>query len=76
MRGLLQFGLGSGTVFVLALATACLAQEGLTIDGKDKKKVSSPEAEKIYFSACSVVQAEFAVKRPIFPEGQTCSGRQ
>jgi hypothetical protein len=52
---------------VLALATACLAQEGLTIDNKHKERVSTPEAEKIYFSACSVVEEEFVINHPILP---------
>ena len=37
------------------------------IDSKHKEEVSTPEAEKIYFSACSVVREEFNVKRPILP---------
>src|SRR5580700_816011 len=52
---------------VLALATACLAQEGLTIDNEHKERVSTPEAEKIYFSACSVVEEEFVINHPILP---------
>jgi hypothetical protein len=52
---------------ILVLATACLAQEGLTIDNKHKQRMSTPEAEKVYSSACSVVQEEFVVKRPILP---------
>ena len=52
---------------VLAVATACLAQEGLTIDNKHKERVSTPEAEKIYFSACSVVEEEFVINHPILP---------
>jgi hypothetical protein len=44
-----------------------LAQEGLTIDNKHKERVSTPEAEKIYFPACSVVREEFDVKTPILP---------
>jgi hypothetical protein len=54
-------------ISVLALAGACLAQEGLTIDNKHKERVSTPEAEKIYFSACAVVREEFDVKTPILP---------
>jgi hypothetical protein len=54
-------------ISVLAMAAACLAQEGLTIDNKHKERVSTPEAEKIYFSACSVVREEFDVKTPILP---------
>jgi hypothetical protein len=53
--------------FLLALATACWAQEGLTIDNKHKERMSTPEAEKVYLSACSVVREEFVVKRPILP---------
>jgi hypothetical protein len=55
-------------ISVLALAAACLAQEGLTIDNKHKEKVSTPEAEKIYSAACSVVQREFDINRPLHPQ--------
>jgi hypothetical protein len=55
------------TVSILALVTACLAEQGLTIDSKHKQKVFVPEVEKIYFSACSVVQREFDVKRAMLP---------
>jgi hypothetical protein len=54
-------------ISVLALATGCLGQEGLTIDIKHKEGVSMPEAEQIYFSACSAVREEFDVRRPILP---------
>jgi hypothetical protein len=37
-----------GTV-VLSLATACLAQEGLTIHSKEKQKWPAAEAEKFTF---------------------------
>ena len=40
-------------------ATACLAQEGLTVHFKGKEKWPAAEAEKIYLSACSAVQHEF-----------------
>jgi hypothetical protein len=53
------------TISVLALATGCLAQEGLTIDNKHKERVSIPEAEQIYFSACSAVREEFDLRRPV-----------
>jgi hypothetical protein len=56
------------TISVLALAAACLAQDGLTIDNKHKERVSAPEVEKIYSSACSVVQREFDIKRPLHPQ--------
>jgi hypothetical protein len=54
-------------ISVLALAAARLAQDSLTIDNKQKERVSTPEVEKIYFSACSVVREEFDVKTPILP---------
>ena len=47
-------------IFVLALVGACVAQDGLAIDNNHKEKVSNPEAEKIYSSACSVVQRNSA----------------
>jgi hypothetical protein len=55
-------------ISVLALAGTCLAQEGLTIDNKQKERVSTPEAEKIYSSACSVVQREFGFRHPLHPQ--------
>jgi hypothetical protein len=55
-------------ISVLALAGACLAQEGLTIDNKHKERVSAPEAEKIYSSACSVVQREFGFRHALHPQ--------
>jgi hypothetical protein len=54
-------------ISVLALAAACFAQESLTIDNEHEQRVSTPEAEKIYFSACSVVGEEFDVQRLILP---------
>jgi hypothetical protein len=53
---------------VLSLATACLAQEGLTIDSKVKQEWPASEAEKIYFSACSAVQREFGSNRAVRPQ--------
>jgi hypothetical protein len=55
-------------IAVVALAAVCLAQEGLTINNKHKERVSTPEAEKIYSSACSVVQREFDVRHPLHPQ--------
>jgi hypothetical protein len=56
------------TISVLALAAACLAQDGLTIDNRHKRRVSAPEVEKIYSSACSVVQREFDSRHPLHPQ--------
>jgi hypothetical protein len=51
-------------ISILALAAVCLAQDGLTIDNKHQERVSAPEVEKIYSSACSVVQWEFDIRHP------------
>jgi hypothetical protein len=56
------------TISVLALAGATLAQDGLTIDNRHKERLSAPEAEKIYSSACSVVEREFDIKHPLHPQ--------
>ena len=55
-------------ISVLALAGAGLAQDGLTIDNKHKERLSTPEPEKIYSSACSVVEREFDIKHPLHPQ--------
>jgi hypothetical protein len=55
-------------ISVLALAGAGLAQDGLTIDNKHKERLSTPEAVKIYSSACSVVEREFDIKHPLHPQ--------
>jgi hypothetical protein len=54
-------------ISVLAFTAACFAQDGLTIDNKHKGSVSAPEAEKIYSSACAVVQREFEFTHPLHP---------
>jgi hypothetical protein len=51
----------------LVLATVCLAQEGLTVQNKGKRKWPAAEAQKIYVSACSAVQREFGSNRPVGP---------
>jgi len=55
-------------IVVLSLATACLAQEGLTIHSKEKQKWPAAEAVKIYLSACSAVQREFGSNRAVRPQ--------
>ena len=55
-------------ISILALAGAGLAQDGLTIDNKHKERLSTPEAQKIYSSACSVVEREFDFKHPLHPQ--------
>jgi hypothetical protein len=54
-------------ISVLVLAGAVWAQDGLTIDNKRAERVSIAEAEKIYSSACSVVQREFESRHPLHP---------
>jgi hypothetical protein len=54
-------------IVVLISATVCLAQDGLTVQSKGKQKWSAAEAQKIYFSACSVVQRKFGSNRPVAP---------
>ncbi len=53
---------------MLALAGTGLARDGLTIDNKHNERVSTPEAEKIYSSACSVVQREFGFRHVLHPQ--------
>ena len=45
-----------------------MAQDGLTIDNRHKERLSTSEAEKIYSSACSVVEREFDIKHPLHPQ--------
>jgi hypothetical protein len=54
-------------VFVLALAVVCIAQEGLTVQNKGNQKWPAEEGQKIYLSACSVVQREFGGNRSVAP---------
>jgi hypothetical protein len=54
-------------VFTVALGARCLAQQGLVIRGNDGK-VRQADAERVYFSACSAVEREFRVSRPIRPQ--------
>jgi hypothetical protein len=54
-------------VFTLALGASCLAQDGLVIrtDGRQERPA---DAEKIYRSACSAVEREFRINRPLRPQ--------
>ena len=54
-------------IVVLISATACLAQDRLTVQSKGKQKWPAAEAQRIYFSACSVVQRKFGSNRPVAP---------
>jgi hypothetical protein len=61
-------------IVILSLATACLAQEGLTIQSKLKQRWPAAEAEKIYLSACSAVQREFGSNRAVRPQVKVVLG--
>ena len=52
---------------VFVLATACSAQEGLSVQSKGKQKWPAVEAQQIYLSACSLVQREFGANRRLAP---------
>ena len=61
-------------VYIVALAAACFAQDGLTIDRKHKERVPIPEVDKIYSSECSVVQREFDIGHPLHPQVKLVRG--
>src|SRR5215471_1943305 len=50
----------------LAVGASCLAQDGLAIHGNNKQ-VWAADANKIYVSACSAIEREFRVNRPVRP---------
>jgi hypothetical protein len=54
-------------VFTLALGASCLAQGGLAIrtNGRHERPA---DAERIYVSACSAVEREFRISRPLRPQ--------
>jgi hypothetical protein len=54
-------------VFVMALGTSCLAQEGLVIRTNGRQERPS-DAETVYISACSAVEREFRISRPLKPQ--------
>ena len=54
-------------ILLLSLSSLCAAQEGLTVHAKGKQKWPAAEAQKIYRSACSVVQREFGATHAVAP---------
>ena len=52
---------------VLILTAACFAPEGLTVRAKGKQTWPAAEAQKIYRSACAVVQREFGANLSVEP---------
>jgi hypothetical protein len=61
---------------VLILATACLAQDGLTVRDSGKHALPAGEAERIYLSACSTVQRQFGGRRTLRPQIALVLGAQ
>jgi hypothetical protein len=61
-------------ISVLTLAGGGLAQDVLTNASQHKERLSTPEAEKIYSSACSVVQREFGISHPLYPRARLVLG--
>jgi hypothetical protein len=71
MKPIGEVGMTTGIKFagiVLVLTTACSAQEGLNVRNKGAQKWPAAEAQKIYLSACTVVQREFGGNRPLVPQ--------
>lgn len=56
------------TVVVLVLAAGCWAQNLLAVQVRGKQQWPTEEADKLYLSACSVVQREFGGARPVRPQ--------
>ena len=52
---------------LLLLTTVSAAQDGLTVRNDANQKWPSAEAEKVYLSACAVVQREFGASRELRP---------
>ena len=54
--------------FVLVFATLCSAQDGLSVRNRTNQRWPAAEAQKIYLSACAVVQHEFGRTLPPAPQ--------
>jgi hypothetical protein len=54
-------------VFTVALGASCLAQDGLVIRtiGRQERPL---DAETVYIAACSAVEHEFRISRPLRPQ--------
>ena len=53
---------------VLILTAACFAQDDFTVESSGKQKWQRDEVQKIYDSACAVVQREFGGNRTLRPK--------
>lgn len=56
------------TIVTAILTTACLAQEGFTVRSDGKQQWPMAEAQKLYESACAVVQQEFGTRHKVQPQ--------
>lgn len=56
----------AAAVVIFTIASA--AQEGLIIRNEANQKWPSAEAQKVYLSACAVVQREFGISRELRPQ--------
>ena len=56
------------SIAILFLATAGVAQDGLTIQAKAKPPQLAEQAQEIYLSACATVQKEFGRSSPPRPK--------
>ena len=66
VAGSLKVGLRM-TVAILILAASGFAQDLVTVHTHGKQNWPAAEADKIYLSACSAVQQEFSIHRPVRP---------
>lgn len=55
------------SVSILLLAGVCLAQEAFDVQNKGLHKWPEEEAQKIYASACTVVEREFSTHHNVRP---------
>jgi hypothetical protein len=55
-------------VFVLALTASGWAQNLFAVQVRGKQRWPAREADKLYLSACSVVQREFGAAQPVRPQ--------
>ena len=54
--------------FVLAFATACSAQDGLSVRNRTSQRWPAAEAQRIYLCVCAVVEREFGRALPVAPK--------
>jgi hypothetical protein len=57
----------TAVVFTVALGASCLAQDGLVIRTNGRQERPA-DAKSVYISACSTVEREFRISRPLRPQ--------